>query len=399
MDLSARLAELTRQAAAVMEVQSRGLAVSAAFELLGREPPRKEEPPPLPTIEHKCSTHHIGEYLHVIDDSRQQVPAELMGERRPAPYNGDPLSEVIQKIDEANQVKLYPGLGVEAFTRGEHAGLALWYMARSLDRVGRGVVGLSELKHYTKSLGMCGESFKRARRMALELGMMTAGELHSEKVLKLASLERLARRYGGQLSTLGAVPVMVPARMCASLVDFKAACWGAFLEGRNKQLGPISRDKLEEITQVPRRTQHDMERRAGVRVRANFARSRVPAEDPNFVEGAREYRPGAFVINHGKRQDLAWHMPNSYSAFRRGRRGMMRKINGLLKYDLLNSGGRVAERARPARIFWNDREHAERQREKPEGGRPEMAGKLSERYFRTSWTTRNGAGIWQLVQK
>ena len=248
--------------------------------------------------------------------------------------------------------------------------------------------------------------------MALECGLLVKRVARGVAVLDVRGVVAAAKLLG--VSALGAVPVRVPATFCAKLPCFKAAAFAAFLEGRNKQTGPISRKTIHSLTGLPERTQRAMAKRGRIRATSNFAKSNIGAGDSKFVEGAGDYRPGAFVIDDGKRKVLAWHLPNSYSTpFKRSPRGALRRTNSLLRYGLLISelratDGKELQRfsepqapksAKLHRIFWNDRERAEKQREKIEGGRPSaFSEEPRERYFKTRWATRAGARVWQLVK-
>lgn len=186
------------------------------------------------------------------------------------------------------QIKIHSLLALSA-GRGNHPGaLQVWYIARSLDRTGSGVITRGDLVSFLRSLGV--NERRRRRWLSDAKSANLIQEVRGGDQYRLTSLERAAAIYGC-IDDIGCT-ALVPADQWAGK-HWRSIAWGAFLESFGKletitdQEGvkqsvviyyPVSRSTLADISGVPEQTQRDLERHIPVIKRRNYKITETPAE-------------------------------------------------------------------------------------------------------------------------
>jgi len=245
---------------------------------------------------------------------------------------------------ELGTVKIHPDLALGMLQKGMASSGRVWLLLRHLDADGRGWFALDQVQdHLTgreSPFHICG------RRQLRNLLRQGSGVFWSrEKVaggpdrLWLKSTAKAAQVLG--VKRLSGRPVGLPLQVLLSGVgQIRAHFYATFHSGRKKS-NPISRSRLEEITQVPARTQRSYDRAAKVARRDNIAigeRFRTSAlQDRAWRHGRATFQ---FVDHHGRlgpegNQYVAWRLPNSYEGPHDPvPKGRQKKINQ--EIDLVN---------------------------------------------------------------
>lgn len=223
----------------------------------------------------------------------------------------------------------------------------LWLLLRHLDEQGRGWLHIEvvydELTARDSDLRLCG---RRQLRNLLQQGRGIYWERDRERVW-LRSAAKVAAALG--VERLSGRPVLLPVEtLLGGIGQVRAHFYASFHSGRNglgfkPQGRPISRDKLEQITGVPARTQRDYDREAGVVRQGNIAVGERHQTE-NFQERAWGHGRAAFpYLDHEGRfgpaggKYVAWRLPNSYEGpHDPSPVGRKKKINRQI--DLVNTG-------------------------------------------------------------
>jgi hypothetical protein len=224
----------------------------------------------------------------------------------------------------------------------------LWLLLRRLDETGRGVfriAGLRELFCTPESnFHVCGW---RQFRNLLRQGEGVFWQRDRER-LWLRSAGKTAAALG--VARLTGQPVAIPRQyLLGSIGEARAYLYASFHAGRSKQDAsvqpkPISRETLTALSGLSAESQRAYEKRAGVRVKQNYAvGERLSAES----EQERSWRQGRGVFQlhdtNGRlgkpgQRYLAWQLPNSYAAALEQRpKGCQKRINRSLA-DLFMKG-------------------------------------------------------------
>jgi hypothetical protein len=222
---------------------------------------------------------------------------------------------------ELGTVKIQPDLALGMLQQGVAAAGRVWLLLRHLDGDGRGWLALDQVQDHLTG----GESpFRICGRRNLRVLLQQGRQIFwlREKVaggrdrLWLKSTAKVALALG--VGRLGSRPVDLPLQVLLSgMGQVRAHFYATFHSGRKKS-NPISRSRLEEITQVPARSQRCYDRAAKVTRRDNIA------VGERFGAGAiqeRAWRHGRAVFqlidHHGRlgpkgNQYVAWRLPNNY---------------------------------------------------------------------------------------
>jgi hypothetical protein len=229
-----------------------------------------------------------------------------------------------------NDIRIFPGMAVAAFS-GSGAGRAwrCWTLARDIDKPGAGLVMRSELLARFEQLGVSSRQVNRFISDAKRTGLISK-VIHrgSSEGYLLAGAVQAARLL--HCRHVGSRPVKVSIRGLFA-PGWHNLAWCAFLSIFD---GPISREKLRELTGIPERTQYKLERENGlVDYRKNYAVSKLPAD---HTQGIRKIHRGAFAYK-GR---VAWRLPDKRTVSMLvavpGSRGRVRKINRELNTSQAN---------------------------------------------------------------
>jgi hypothetical protein len=241
---------------------------------------------------------------------------------RPRPATQDPAPTHSPTPSSPKKfVKLYPDITLGMLKNGQEAAGRIWLLLHYIDEAGRGWIDGEEarvrLTQKESPLRVCG---RRQLRKLLSRGeglfwRRDKGRLWLRSTTKVAadlSVYHLNRH-----------PVALPvADLLQGIGLVRAHFYTAFHSGRNEknknQSKPISRTRLNQISQVSRRSQRRYEKQASVTRQNNFAIGRrVNAGD--FQEQA--WQRGRAVFNFidyaGKMGQkggsyTAWQLPNNY---------------------------------------------------------------------------------------
>ncbi|MGD2048224.1 MAG: hypothetical protein PVH03_01955, partial [Chloroflexota bacterium] len=266
----------------------------------------------------------------------------------PAPIPQPPLHHSQLTIPNSQlTIPLFPDLALGMLREGLTAAGRLWLLLRHLDEQGRGWLHINvvydELTARDSELRLCG---RRQLRNLLQQGGGIFWERDREHVW-LKSAAKVATALG--VKRLRGRPVLLPVEtLLGGIGQVRAHFYASFHSGRTglgfkPQGRPISRDKLEQITSVPARTQRDYDRAAGVVRQGNVAVGERHQTD-NFQERAWGHGRAAFpYLDHEGRfgpaggKYVAWRLPNSYEGpHDPGPMGRKKKINRQI--DLVNIG-------------------------------------------------------------
>jgi hypothetical protein len=271
-------------------------------------------------------------------------------------------------------VALYPSLALALLKGKETAAGRVWLLLRYLDREGRGWLAAAEVRAALAGpespLRICG---RRQLRTLLEKGDGRFWQRDKQRIW-LRSLPKVADalaagRFSGSRVELPLAVLLAP------IGDFRAHLYATFHSSRastgsagGSQGGPVARAALQELSGAGRRTQQAYEKRAGVRVRPNFAIGERAGPDA-LQEWGWEKGTAVFVFRdykgrHGRAgaEYVAWQLPNSYEGphplrSKSGRRYLNRQLADLrMRRDTGN--GRETEmddgRTGPERLYFKD---------------------------------------------
>lgn len=281
--------------------------------------------------------------------------------------------DAIHNTWSSGWVKLYPGIGLGMLRQELAAPGRLWLMLRYLDRAGGGTLRIDiieqQLTQKTSTskgspLYLCG---KRQLRNLLRDGegiYWTRGK----ECIWLRSAAKVACALG--VEGLSGRPVALPvSALLDGMGTFRAHLYAAFHSGRMKdtprgsQAMPIARETMTELSGVGRVSQRAYEKRASVKVQANFAVGDVATKE-NLENRAWEQGQALFELKdyrgrQGKKGKtyLAWQLPNTYVGQHQQRpKGRQKRINRELK-DLVMKGmpgnvGETSEPRQPEKVYY-----------------------------------------------
>jgi hypothetical protein len=250
-------------------------------------------------------------------------------------------SEVVNLQPLNETVKLYPDIALGMLHKELSAAGRLWLLLRHLDQEGRGWLHIAFLKHKLTNkkskLRICGQ---RQMRNLLEQGRGVFWERDKERIW-LKSAAKVAEAL--EVKRLTGRPVELPVEvLLGGIRQVRAHFYASFHSGR-RSTNPISRAKLEQITNVPERTQRIYEGVAGVESQQNIA---VGTQHTAKEVQERAWQHGRAVFEfidakgqqgQAGRRYVAWQLPNSYvGCHEPSPKGRQKKINQQI--DLVNIG-------------------------------------------------------------
>ena len=266
-----------------------------------------------------------------------------------APNNSEPeLSEALS-ANLSHSVKVYPDIALAMLRQGQSAAGRLWFLLRHLDKEGRGVlrvVNIRETLTKTKTRHrLCGW---RQLRNLLKRGEGIYWQRDKEHVW-LRSAGKVAVNLG--VERLNGRPVAIPVKkLLGTIGEARAYLYASFHAARQpvseRHLGqkPIARDTLTELTGLTAECQRGYERRVGVRVSRNYVVgervSQSGKEERIWQQGGAAFEFVDYRGGQGKpgRGYIAWQLPNSYTVSLAHRpKGRQKRINRKLS-DLFMQG-------------------------------------------------------------
>ena len=329
--------------------------------------------------------------------STRQIPSAV----RTLPDQPQPTKNQQQKTREfSDHLKIWPEVILKSLQSGHSGGMRLYFLARMLDRPGRGVIDLDELFNFTRGLGIGERKRQRWLKDAVEIGLFVQ---HTQK----RSLYFLAGLAGAALA-IGADRVGLPAEISAG--DFispgwRSIVWAAYLTAFVKDptndhpdifFRPISQASKREITGVSERTQYNYQRTIpGGKAIKNFAdRGRAR---PGLAQGMKD-ELGLVIFEHKGR--IIQRLPDSRvipenvaSHLNIGRsRKAQSRLNALYKLAQGNvTGG-------DARLFCeNARQMKSTMRQKSRSDSPRWKAPEVFQRLAYTYTPKGGFYTWQMV--
>ena len=260
---------------------------------------------------------------------------------------------------ELGEIKLHPDIGLGILRRKAAAAGRIWLLLRWMDGNGRGWSEIAQVRRHLcdeqSAIKVCGW---RQLRSLLRQGEGIFWKQHEGR-LWLRSVPKVALALG--IERLSGRPVSLPVKiLLQGIGQVRAHFFASFHSGR-KKTNPISRRSLREISQVSPRTQHDYEKRTGVRKQKNYAIG------PGLTNGAtkeRAWQQGSACFNWHDRKGtlgvegkahLAWQLPNSYIGPHKQRaRGRQKRFNrelAVLFTKGITGNDQVIVESKPKRYF------------------------------------------------
>ena len=266
-----------------------------------------------------------------------------------------------QRANEAQSppgLKIHPSLAQRAMKLGKDREYRLWSLARSLPGAGSGRVKVGDIEALIASEDIGGLSPGTLRRL-LKSGSPTFWTVFfqdGEKWLELRGLGAVCESLG--VVRLVMAPVIIPTRWAKSLLAFRSVCYASAFPG-SVWSNPISRRVIEDLIGRTSRTQRNYD--------AALSGKLNKRDNAKIVNGkpksGDELLPGQFVDKVRTKDGdehlvLLERLPNSFTVgFERGRRGMMRQVNQVLRG---NSPRHVGGEAQRRKLFYRDHHAAGR---------------------------------------
>lgn len=290
-------------------------------------------------------------------------------------------------------LKVYGSIAAAAKNDKSDSPLRLWWLARSMDGDGSGVVTRAELMQQAERyIGGSDRNMRRLLKTCDVKGWLTEMQRHSgEWVYLYGSLEHVAQSLNVIKITQ---PAMVEMREMRAIGKWRVACWDACLGGRDgKRSKPISRKALETETGVDKRAQQRYERESRrVKAQRNIAIQNMPSI---HIEGFREFEVDRLREQEGRSafpvaDGVGYQLPNSYDVdIELVSRGMSRKVSKRLHSRSVAQKDATDSRSKE-KVFYNDDKKAER------AMRQEVHP--DEVYSKQRKPSKTGAGVWKVVK-
>lgn len=267
---------------------------------------------------------------------------------------------------EIRTIKVNRDIPIAAKKAGEAYLCRLWYLIRTLDDAGSGVVPREAVREaFSNELGIW--SWRRLRQM-LRDGDGKFWQLGDGGVW-YRSASKVAKYLGLPYLTGRAVEVPFD-EFVEGVGRYNAAMYAAWHAGRSTN-NPISRAKLEELTGACERSQRSYDKQSAMDTRANYTTGPV-ANPESYQHVAAEHGHGVFMFLDAKGYQgpaggkyIAHQLPNSYQcSFVSRRSTRQRHINRYL--NLRCNGAR--ERDDVDSVFFRNGKQAGRAYDK-QGGR------------------------------
>ncbi|MCB2173577.1 hypothetical protein KQH65_12640, partial [archaeon] len=274
----------------------------------------------------------------------------------------DPVRVVKKEKQKAiknkrSYAKIWPTMGLKAKQIRIHGAYRVWVLARSLDKLGSGIIAKDDLINALIALDVPGRSIRRYVSQANKSG------LFKKQIERQSGTYYLLEGLQGACIILDCKLDRNPVRVdLGDLFGNKWASllWGAFLVQYNGK--QISRSTLEKITGVPESTQRDYEYRGKITVihNRNYAIAKTKAK---YIHGFREnVKKHAFVINTRKNKKgvIAYRLPDAREVPSTIAgvmpKGRTRKVNNALNASLYNDPKQA--QGKKIRLFYNDKKAA-----------------------------------------
>lgn len=160
----------------------------------------------------------------------------------------------------------------------------VWRLSHHIDGNGSGRVDRSPLSSRLDALGVTPRSRRRWVEDATQnVGVITPAEAKNGVCFYLDNLGNAARKLGAR--GVGSRPVELMQVDSLFKTGWRAEVWRCFIASRNiGDAMPISREKMEELTGVPPRTQRHYEEQRVVEKRANYCPTDTVDPSENFIE-------------------------------------------------------------------------------------------------------------------
>ena len=225
-------------------------------------------------------------------------------------------------------MKVYPLIGLAAIQAGKSGSFLAWVIARNMDD-GSGRFLKAKLfqaieKHRTK------RTRERWIKESLQLGILSVSRCG--KYFSYISVDKVARVY--QAPSI-VTPIWIKEDDLFS-PGWHGLLWAGYLESRNPEQ-PISRATLEQITEVQRRTQINLEKCNDHIVKYSSQSMLGKVSDPEKAFKELQNNPDQSVRIQGNK--IIKQLPNTYTAqgIKQAKKGSTRNYRNLLNISLTKS--------------------------------------------------------------
>ncbi len=209
----------------------------------------------------------------------------------------------VPEIEVPTDATIWPSMGVSSWITKRGGAFRLYALARSLDARGSGHIEAAALKAAAFALGVRPRTFAAWIAQALDCGIFE--KLHSG-MIRIHSQAQVVRILGGR--QIDKTKVIIPLKSLFKN-GWRARVWAAYIKA-NHDGKPISQKKLEELTDIPVRTQKSLNQY--IESRRQIGITDRPAD---AVTGMNEHTTGgkAFVFTDPARSNTrvaAIHLPS-----------------------------------------------------------------------------------------
>jgi hypothetical protein len=237
-------------------------------------------------------------------------------------------------MDTHQQIKVNPSLAQAALQKKQQRQLALWLIARQLDRTGRGWVDLGEFYQKAKELGWwdSDKPISRAIESGVDVWWYKAYTVKGQKRLPIASLKNVCLKLGIRLSY---TETAISMRSLKKQQAFKAQLFSAFFVGRRSRIYSLT--TLVDLFGHSKRAIRRWCKMAGIEMDRNFAVAFMSnraeeviacnAHEHRFFECTCGYRTVDIgkALAHAEQEhpgvkpenaalQVVWQLPNRYTS-------------------------------------------------------------------------------------
>lgn len=318
----------------------------------------------------------------------------------------------------ASNLRAYPSLLTAFLQTGQAAVGRLWLLGRYLDQAGQGWLSVATLRaQLTRGAQrLCG--WRRLRQL-LQAGEGVFWQRDARDRIWFYGAARLAAHLG--VTRLTGRPISLPLDVVTGDISrWRAHCYTAFHSGRVRRAeahgAPISRASLARLTRVPARTQRHYERITRLKRRSNLAID-GPTGAATRQEHAWRHGRAHFILTDKRGRQgpagaayLAHRLPNQYAAGHAHLpAGRCRKINRWLRCQTANREADVTSDLVKTRERGNRSQTQPTNRLSP-SSQPgycrhvraalrRLKQHTAASYWPTSYTTRQGGGVWRVLMR
>lgn len=360
---------------ASLRQQRREERVALGLPILTDESGRSCLPPDnLPSVERVWGPHLGWESEPITKLLRQkemESQTEVVAFSFPPPYTPletetHPPTSPVALVEE---ISCFPDIALALLRGNLVAPGRVWFLLRWLDKNGQGWldegVAFQAFADRKAKLGICGQ---RQFANLLKRGEGLFWQWRYKRIW-LCSAVKVAANLG--LTKMGLRPVSIPLTALAqSLGKARAFLYSTFHSARSHDgfSNPISRQKLEMLSHVSRRSQQHYEKQSGVNSCSNIVIGPKMTDD-NKHRLAAQHGLATFEFidrqgRHGRPGDvhIAWQLPNSYDgpltalSSHRLKRFNRQLTDLLVKGTVGNS--KQTDTSRPEQCFYNNGQKA-----------------------------------------